>query len=226
MAQVTLKADTGRLIGTRSSRRLRKEGLVPAVVYGQGSEPTHVAVDHHDLSLAFHSGAGANVVINLEIDGKTGVPTLVREIDHHPYKPFIRHVDFVMVNLKVKVHAEVALHYVGTPVGVKEGDGVLTPARNSITVEALPTEIPNAIEVDVSGLNINDSLRIADLAAIDNVEILDDPDELLVSVSVLAAEPEPEVEEGEGEDGAEGEAGAEGEGVTPADAEDSGSGEG
>lgn len=202
MAQVTLKADTGRETGSRSSRRLRREGLVPAVVYGQGAEPALVAVDHHDLSQAFHTVAGANVVINLEIDGGSGVPTLVRAIDRHPYKPFIRHVDFVRVDLSQKVHAEVAIHFVGASIGVKEG-GVLSPARNHVTVEALPTEIPAAIELDVSELDINDSLRVSDLPAIENVVILDDPEELLVSISVPAAEPEPEPEDVEGEEGEE-----------------------
>lgn len=217
MAQVNLKADTGRAIGSRAARRLRKTGQVPAVVYGRGEEPTHVAVDHHDLSQAFHTPAGANVVINLEIDGAGGVPTLVREIDRHPYKPLIRHVDFVRVDLSVKVHAEVAIHFVGIPLGVKEG-GIMVPARNDITVEALPTEIPPAIELDVSDLQINDVLRVSDLPQVENVTILDDPDELLVSVSVPAAEPEPEPEPVEGEEG-EGEE-AEGE-EAPAGRDDS-----
>jgi large subunit ribosomal protein L25 len=209
MAQVTLKADTGRELGTRPSRRLRQTGQVPAVVYGQGEDAAHVAVNHHDLVQALHTEAGSNVVINLEVDGGTAVPTLVRSIDRHPYKSLIRHVDFVRVDLSETVEAEVSLHFVGTPVGAKEG-GVLIPARNSVQVEALPTEIPAAIEVDVSALDINDQLRVSDLPPIENVTILDDPEELLVSVSILAAEPEPEpeVEEGaeEGEDAeAEGE---------------------
>jgi large subunit ribosomal protein L25 len=223
MAQVNLKADTGRAIGSRAARRLRKTGLVPAVVYGQGAEPAHVAVDHHDLTQAFHTPAGANVVINLEIDGAGGVPTLVRQIDRHPYKPFIRHVDFVRVDLTVKVEAEVAIHFVGSPVGVKEG-GILVPALNEVTVEALPTEIPNAFEVDVSQLRINDSLHVSDLPQIENVTILDNPEDLLVTVEVPAAEPEPEPEPVEGEEAEEAE--AEGE-ETPAaaSAEDSESGE-
>ena len=222
MAQVNLKADTGRATGSRAARRLRKTGQVPAVVYGRGTEPTHVAVDHHDLTQAFHTPAGANVVINLEIDGAGGVPTLVREIDRHPFKPFIRHVDFVRVDLTVKVLAEVAIHYVGSPIGVKEG-GILVPARNDVTVEALPTEIPSAFEVDVSQLQINDSLHVSDLPRNENVTILDSPEELLVSVSVPAAEPEPEPEPIEGEEGEGAE--AEGEEAPAGSEEDSDSGE-
>ncbi|HJR86171.1 MAG TPA: 50S ribosomal protein L25 [Acidimicrobiia bacterium] len=219
MAEVNLKADTGRATGSRAARRLRKTGRIPAVVYGRGAEPTHVAVDHHDLTQAFHTPAGANVVINLQIDGAEGIPTLVRGVDRHPYKPFIRHVDFVRVDLTVRVHAEVAIHFVGSPIGVKEG-GILVPARNDVTVEALPNEIPSAFELDVSELGINDSLHVSDLPQVEGVAILASPDELLVSVSIPAAEPEPEPEPVEGEEG-EG-AGAEGEEAPEAASEEDG----
>ena len=207
MAQVTLKAATGRQLGSRASRRLRREGQVPAVVYGRGTEPRHVAVDHHDLSVAFHTDAGFNVLINLEIDESAGIPTLVRVIDRHPYRPLFRHVDFVQVSLTEKVQAEVALHFVGNPPGVREG-GILSPIKNEVEIEALPAEIPAFIEVDVSHLNINDDLRVRDLPTIEGVLVLDDPDDLLVTVTTPAAEVEeaPEAEEGaeEGEAGEDG----------------------
>jgi large subunit ribosomal protein L25 len=204
MAQVTLKAATGRQLGSRASRRLRREGQVPAVVYGRGTEPRHVAVDHHDLSVAFHTDAGFNVLINLEIDESAGIPTLVRVIDRHPYRPQFRHVDFVQVSLTEKVQAEVALHFVGNPPGVREG-GILSPIKNEVEIEALPAEIPAFIEVDVSHLNINDDLRVRDLPTIEGVLVLDDPEDLLVTVTTPAAEVEevPEVEEGAEEGEAE-----------------------
>ena len=203
MAQVTLKAATGRQLGSRASRRLRREGQVPAVVYGRGTEARPVAVDHHDLSVAFHTDAGFNVLINLEIDDLAGIPTLVRVIDRHPYRPQFRHVDFVQVSLTEKVQAEVSLHFVGNPPGVKEG-GILSPIKNEVEIEALPSEIPAFIEVDVSHLNINDDIRVRDLPLLEGVLVLDDPDDLLVTVTTPAAEVEeaPEVEEG-AEEGAE-----------------------
>jgi large subunit ribosomal protein L25 len=204
VAQVTLRADSGRPLGTRPSRRVRAIGKVPAVVYGKGSDPRHVAVDHHDLSVAFHSAAGLNVLINLEIDGEEGVPTLVKDIDRHPFRNQIRHVDFIRVSLTEKVRAEVSLHFVGTPIGVREG-GILSPIRNSIEIEALPAEIPPAIEVDVSALAVNDDLRVSDLAPIEGVTIMEDPDEMIVTVAVPAVEVEEPVEV-EVEVGEEGEA--------------------
>jgi len=206
MAQVTLKAATGRQLGSRASRRLRREGQVPAVVYGRGTEPKHVAVDHHDLTVAFHSEAGFNVLINLEIDDSAGIPTLVRAIDRHPYRPLFRHVDFVQVSLTEKVQAEVTLHFVGNPPGVKEG-GILSPIKNQVEIEALPAEIPAFIEVDVSHLNINDDIRVRDLPAHEGVVILDDPDDLLVTVTTPAAEVEEVPEEVATEEGAETEEG-------------------
>jgi large subunit ribosomal protein L25 len=207
MAQVTLKAATGRQLGSRASRRLRRLGQVPAVVYGRGTEARPVAVDHHDLSVAFHTDAGFNVLINLEVDDLAGIPTLVRMIDRHPYRPQFRHVDFVQVSLTEKVQAEVSLHFVGNPPGVKEG-GILSPIKNEVEIEALPTEIPAFIEVDVSHLNINDDIRVRDLPVLEGVTVLDDPDDLLVTVTTPAAEveEEPEVEEG-AEEGAEPEEG-------------------
>jgi large subunit ribosomal protein L25 len=204
VAQVTLRADSGRSLGTRPSRRVRATGKVPAVVYGKGSDPRHVAVDHHDLSVAFHSAAGLNVLINLEIDGEEGVPTLVKDIDRHPFRNQIRHVDFIRVSLTEKVRAEVSLHFVGTPIGVREG-GILSPIRNAIEIEALPAEIPPAIEVDVSLLAVNDDLRVSDLAPIEGVTIMEDPDEMIVTVAVPAAEVEEPVE-AVVEEGEEGEA--------------------
>lgn len=203
MAQVTLRADSGRPLGTRPSRRVRATGKVPAVVYGKGSDPRHVAVDHHDLSVAFHSAAGLNVLINLEIDGEEGVPTLVKDIDRHPFRNQIRHVDFIRVSLTEKVRAEVSLHFVGSPIGVREG-GILSPIRNSIEIEALPAEIPPAIEVDVSLLAVNDDLRVSDLTPIEGVTIMEDPDEMIVTVAVPVAEVEEPVEV-EVEPGEEGE---------------------
>lgn len=209
MAQVTLAAATGRDLGSRASRRLRATGQVPAVVYGKGSQPRHVAVDHHDLSVAFHTDAGVNVLINLEIDGSAGIPTLVRVIDRHPFRNQIRHVDFVQVSLTDTVRTEVPLHFVGTPVGAREG-GILTPTRTTVEVDALATEIPAFVEVDVSHLEINEGIRVSDLPAIEGVAIVDDPEELLVTVSTRAPEVEEPVEEVEGEEGAEpAEAGAE-----------------
>jgi large subunit ribosomal protein L25 len=198
MAQVSLRAETGRATGTRASRRLRRTGQVPAVVYGQGMEPVSVMLDHHDLNVAFHGEAGTHVVINLEIDGAAGVPTLIRSIDRHPIRNQIRHVDLLRVSLTEKVTATVALHFEGVAVGMKAG-GILTPARNEVHVEGLPTDIPAHISVDVSALEIGDTMRIGELPEVEGITYLDPPEEGVVGVTVPAVEKEPEAPEAEAE---------------------------
>lgn len=201
MSQVTLRAHTGRETGSRSSRRLRREGLIPAVVYGMGIEPVSVAVDSRDLHTALHTESGSNAIISLEIDGEETVTTMARVVEKHPFRNEYRHVDFVKVDLTRTVQAEVAVHFEGDPVGVSEG-GVFSPAKTHVLVEVLPTDIPSHIELDVTSVELGGSLRVSDLPAIDGVTYLDDPDAVLMSITAPAAEivEEPEVEMMEGEE--------------------------
>lgn len=208
MEQVSLRVRSGRKSGSRESRRVRRQGQVPAVVYGPDVDPIPVAVDSHDLHLALHTEAGTNAIINLEIEDGDTLTTMARVIERHPFRNEYRHVDFVTVDLSKKVHAEVALHFEGTPVGVIEG-GVFSPRRTHVLVEVLPTEIPAYIELDVSEVGIGSSLRIEDLPELENIVYLEEPDGVVMSVTVPAAEieePEPEeVELLEGEELEEGE---------------------
>ena len=213
MSQVSLRAQAGRKPGSRESRRIRRTGQVPAIVYGSELDPIPVQVDSHDLHVALHTDAGTNAIITLEIDGGKTLTTMARVIERHPFRNEYRHVDFVTVDLSRKITAEVALHFEGTPAGVREG-GVFSPRRTSVQVEVLPTEIPSFIELDVSGVEIGGSLRVEDLPQIEGVEYLEDPEAVLMSVTTPAAEieePEPELEElEEGMELEEGEEGAEG----------------
>ncbi|MFO7300109.1 MAG: 50S ribosomal protein L25 [Actinomycetes bacterium] len=201
-SQVTLRAQTGRKPGTRSSRRLRREGMVPAVVYGLGKDPVAIAVDARDLHAALHTDAGLNAVINLEIDGSQTVTTMAKVVERHPYRPEYRHVDFIRVDLTQPIQAEVVLHFEGEPIGVKEG-GVLSPAKTHVMVEGLPAAIPGHIEVDVSGVEMGGILRVADLPAVDGVTYIDDPETVVLTVTTPAAEePAEAAEEGTDEEAA------------------------
>lgn len=222
MSEVSLRAQAGRKTGSRESRRIRREGLVPAIVYGDDVDQNlPIAVDSHDLSVALHTEAGTNAIINLEIEDGETLTTMARVIERHPYRNEYRHVDFVTLDLTQKTIAEVAIDFQGTPVGVKEG-GVFSPRRTHVLVEVLPTEIPSSIPLDVSEIEIGGSLRIEDLPDIEGVEYTEEPEGVVMSVTVPAAEIEEEPEEleedlllegEEGEELAEGEAeeGAEGE---------------
>jgi large subunit ribosomal protein L25 len=221
MSPVSLRAQAGRKPGSRESRRIRRDGDVPAVVYGTSLDPIPVQIDSHDLHVALHTEAGTNAIITLEIEDGDTLTTMARVIEKHPFRNEYRHVDFVTVDLSQKITAEVVLHWVGTPAGVKEG-GVFSPRRTHVQIQVLPTEIPSFIELDVSDVEIGGSLRIEDLPELEGVEYLEEADAVVMSVTVPAAEieepepEEPELLEGEeleeGEEGEEGAEEAEGEG--------------
>lgn len=220
MSEVSLLVRAGRSSGSRESRRIRRQGQVPAVVYGQGvAEPVSVAVDARELHTALHTEAGSNAIISLEIEGGETFTTMARVIERHPFRSEYRHIDFVTVDLTKTVSAEVSIQFEGTPAGVLEG-GVFSPRRTTVVIEVLPTEIPAFIELDVSGVALNASLRIEDLPEIEGVEYTEDPEAVIMSVTVPAAEIEEEEPELTEEELAELEELGEGEAEEGAEAED------
>lgn len=207
MEQATLTAQARTDLGTRPSKRLRREGYVPAVVYGRGLDPILVTLDRKELYGVLHTEAGLNAVINVEVSGGEPVLAVAREIQRHPVRGEITHLDLIKVSLTEAIEAEVGLEFIGTPLGVKEDGGFLEAMESSVTIEALPTAIPNVIELDVSGLGIHDILKVEDLPEIEGVTYLGDPERPIVTVSPPAAEEEPEaVDAGLELEGEEGEA--------------------
>jgi large subunit ribosomal protein L25 len=199
--QITLRAETGRATGSRASRRLRRTGSVPAIVYGKDAEPLAIALDHRELRAALTTEAGTNALINLEVGGEK-ILTLPRIVETHPFRREIRHVDFVTVALTDRVAAEIPVHFVGESVGIEQG-GVLSTARTTVHIEALVTSIPTHVDLDISALQIGDALRIEDLPPIEGVTYTEDPNTTVVSVTVPAIEEEP-VDEEETDEEAEG----------------------
>ncbi len=220
MDQVTLSASPRREAGTRPARRLRRRGFVPAVVYGKGMDPLSVTVATRDLFAALRTEAGLNAIINLEVDG-TSVITVAREIQRHPVRGDITHLDFIKVSLDEEIQAEVGLEFVGTPPGVTEDGGIVEAIETSVTIRALPTQIPASIEVDISELRLGDTIKLGDLPPIEGVEYMEEEERPLVTIlipRVVEEEvPEEELEEElEAEEGVEAEA-AEGEVPEPAE---------
>ena len=194
MEQVSLRAEPREESGTRPSRRLRAAGGVPGVLYGRELKSTPLTVDRRDLYAALHTEAGTNALINLEV-GKKKYLTVARELQRHPVRGEIIHLDFINISLKEKITADVGIEYVGEAEGAKEG-GILETIRTSVTLSALPTEIPPHVQVDISALEVGDSLSVSDLPEIEGVEYLEDEDAPLVTViipRILEVE-EPEVE--------------------------------
>jgi large subunit ribosomal protein L25 len=232
--RTTLRVAERSEFGSRPSRRLRRSGLVPGVVYGEGKEARAFQVDERVAHMALTRGGA---LIDLEFDGSGTTPVVVKEQQRDPVRGALVHVDLLEVKLDEEIQAEVPIELLGgdDAPGVKEG-GVLEHVTHQITIEALPTAIPESIPADVSGMSIGDTLQLSALAPPEGVKFaVDDPDELTIatlSPPRVEEEPEPELEEeaelvGEEGEVPEGEeAPAEGEaaeGEAPAEAE---SGEG
>jgi large subunit ribosomal protein L25 len=206
-------------LGSAESRRLRRQGLVPGVLYGR-SEPVAICVGERDLRAALSTGAGSHAVLDVAIDGGREHSAILKEYQRDNVRGTITHVDLQEIRLDQLIHSAVAITLVGEPVGVKEG-GVLSQVANEVHVEGLPLEIPQHLDVDVSGMHIGDTLRLAELAVPDGITLLDDLETtVLATVTMPTRVEEPEVEPVEGEEGAEGEApegAAEGEAPAAAD---------
>jgi large subunit ribosomal protein L25 len=207
----TLKAAPRSDFGSRTSRRLRREGLVPGVVYSGGSEASAFQVAERDVRNVLGEGAA---LFDLEIEGGKAVPVVVKEQQLHPVRGSLQHIDLQEVRLDEAIQAEVAIELEGTETapGVK-GGGVLEHVTREVTVEALPTEIPDRIIADVSAMEINDTLQLSSLVVPEGVTLVaDDPDEVTIatlSPPRVEEEPEPAVEEETELIGEDGEAAAE-----------------
>jgi large subunit ribosomal protein L25 len=211
--------------GSRAARRLRREGNVPGIVYGGGSEPVTFQVDARDLRLALqHAGA----VLDLSIDGDKSSPVVVKELIRHPVTGYATHIDLLRVRLDVAIQATVALELTGAEdaPGVKEG-GVLEHVTREVTVEALPNDIPDRIEFDVSEMVIGDTVMFSQLTPPANVQLIGEEETTIATLTPprLQIEEEPEIEEETELVGEEGEEAPEGEGEAPSE-EAQGEGEG
>ncbi|MGQ0803573.1 MAG: 50S ribosomal protein L25/general stress protein Ctc [Actinomycetota bacterium] len=219
--ELTLIAEPRTEKGSRPAGRLRRKGKVPAVVYGLQTHTLNVSVPARELAHILAGEAGANALITLKLDGDEAL-TLARQIQRHPTRGDLVHVDFVRIRRDVAVEAEIPVRLTGEAAGVRDG-GVVEQLLFNLSIEAKPEDIPTDIEVDVSALEINDQIRLAELTIPPGVTVNHEEDELVVQVIPPRVEEEPEPEEVEGEEGelAEGEVpegeAAEGEGVPAAE---------
>ena len=225
MAEIKLHASHRAPQGTRTVRRLRGEGKIPGVVYGLGGDPITLTVDWRELRAALVTEQGMNAVIHLELDGAS-TPTLVKDMQRHPVRRNVLHVDFLRVDLDKTVDVEVPISLEGEAEAITREGGVVDQMLTALLITAKPNDIPSGLTIDISGLEIGHALRVSDIQLPPGVTTAVDPDEAVVAgqhgVSEADLIPEGAEEEGEeGEEGAEGE-GAEGEGGEGAE----GSGEG
>src|SRR3954469_4890252 len=177
MAEITLPAHSGRTTGTRPSRRLRGDGKVPATVYGLAGDSVSVSVDWRELRHALTTDAGMNALINLEIDGHASELTIVKEMQRHPIKRTVLHVNFLRVSRRVAIEVEVPIVLTGEAEEVTRNGGIIDQALFHLTVKAKPGSIPNELVADITNLTIGESIRVSDLALPSDVETEVDPEE-------------------------------------------------
>ena len=210
MPEITLTAETGRPIGSRSSGRLRAAGKIPGVVYGHGSDPLPIAVDGRSLRAALSGEAGLNALLSLDLGGRTQL-AMAKDIQRDPVRGTVTHVDFLIVSRDEVVTADVPVVLVGEAEEVHRGDGVVNQELFTLTVHATPADIPHQIEIDVTELQIGDTIRVENLRLPASVTTDLDPDTAIVvgqppqvSAEDLVPEGAETEAEAEGEEMAEG----------------------
>ena len=195
MAELKLQAARRDESGKGAARRARAAGRVPAVLYGRGMDPVSLEVDRREFVTALKTDAGMNVLLDIEFDG-TNTLALTRELQRDPVRGTLLHADFVKVDRTQAIEVEVPVHLVGEAQGTKEG-GALENPLFSVHVRTLPGNVPEAVEADVSAMNIGDTLRVADLRVPADVEILNDPEAVVASIAAPITEEELEAMEAE-----------------------------
>ena len=214
MSQTTLTATPRTGSGTPTARRLRAEGHIPGILYGRGMEPISVTVERREFRLALSGPAGVNTVLALQVGG-TSYPAVVKELQRHPIRRTVNHVDFLQVNMNEEITVHIAFRIEGESKAVAAMGGLVDPTVDSIEVSCTPTDMPNEFVIDITDMQPDTVIRLSDIPMPKGVTPLGDPDMAVVTVLTTAAEIEEPVaaeEEGEGE----GEAAPAAEGDAPA----------
>ena len=210
METSSLKALTRQTESGVTPNALRKSGLMPAVVYGQGKDPLTLSIDMNEFkNLLNHITSQSLISLDVEGEASLSKTVMIKELQRHPISRKFIHADFYEVDMNKEINVHVPVHSVGEAKGIEEG-GLLQIIRRTLEVICLPGDIPESIEVDISGLGIGDSVHVSQLATGDNVRLAWDPDEeadytiLTIAAPTIEEEPEEELEEGvEGDEAAE-----------------------
>ena len=191
MAEIVVSAKSRTDRGKNAARRLRREGLVPAVIYGGKGDNLTVAVDPKALHKVLRSEAGRNTILKLDIAGQGAANAILKSWQVDPVRETFLHADFFRIAMDVAIRVTVPVHTVGEARGVKVDGGILELILRAISVECLPGDIPERIDVDVSGLGINQSLRVSDVQVPAKVKVLEAPDQVVVHVVAVKEEVAP-----------------------------------
>ena len=205
--RIKLEARERDAVGSRETRRLRRQGLIPGVLYGRGKKPHPIVVPERDLRRALTGAHGLHAILDVVLDGqKTTHSSVLKDVQRDSLRGVITHFDLHEVRLDEAIVSSVVVELVGESPGVKEG-GVLSQVAREVTVQALPLEMPDRIELDVGRAEMGATLRVADLPRLEGATVLDDSEMVIATVTAPTRVVEPEVEEvAEGEELPEGEA--------------------
>lgn len=224
MSETILNATTGRETGSSATRRLRSQEQIPAVVYGLGMDPLSISVDRRELRQAVSGGSGLNTILDLTIDGEM-YPSIIKDVQRHPVRLNITHLDFIQVDLNAEIVVNIPIHLTGESEEVNNNNGLIDQIMTELEVSTTPRNIPEDVVVDVSNMDMDSTIHVEDLDLPGGVTATADPERTVVTVSIMrtpvldeeAAEAEAaaleaaEAEEGEGgAEGAEGDDAAEG----------------
>jgi len=202
MSTTVLNAATGRITGSPASRRLRREEQIPAVVYGLGMEPLSISVDRRELRRALSGPSGVNTILDLTVDGQV-YPAIVKEMQRHPVRREVAHVDFLQVDLNVEIVVNIPVRLDGEAREVARNNGLVDQQMTELAVRTTPRNIPDEIVVDVSEMTIDTVIHVGDLTLPAGVTAAVDADYTVVGVTVLrASEAEATGDDGEGADDA------------------------
>jgi large subunit ribosomal protein L25 len=187
MSVIQLKGSRREQVGKGGARKARSAGQIPGVLYGRGEQPIALAVEKSEFELALRGHRGGNAIVNLAVSGGAGVTALVRDVQYDPLSRAIVHLDFQHISLTEQIEVEVVLHFIGVPIGVKDGGGILEHSIRTLEVRCLPTAIPPSIDVDVTALNVGDSLHVRDIKP-EGYELITDGDVTIAAVVMPAVE--------------------------------------
>ena len=211
MSETVLTAEIGRRAGSSDARRLRADGKIPAVVYGHGMDPLSVSVDRRELRQALSGAAGMNTILDLTVDG-TVYPSLIKDIQRHPVKRSVQHIDFIQVNLNEEIVVSIPITLEGEAKDVSANGGLVDLTMQELEVRTTPRNIPDGITIDVSDMDMDSVIRVEDLPLPSGVTAEADPDAPVVTVLTMRTPVLDAEEEALAEAAAEAAEGAEGEG--------------
>ncbi len=217
MTETVLQAETGRRAGSSDARRLRTEGKIPAVVYGHGMDPIAVSVDRRELRQALSGAAGMNTILDLTVDG-TVYPSLIKDIQRHPVKRSVQHIDFIQVNLNEEIVVSIPIHLEGEAKDVSANGGLVDLAMQELEVRTTPRNIPDGVTIDVSEMTMDTVIRVEDIPLPSGVVAEAEADAPVVTVLTMRT-PVLDAEEAAAEEAAAESEAAEGEADASADSD-------